>query len=107
MERNGIIESIKQKAMQVVPAGTRVVLFGSQARGDYHANSDWDLLILLNKTGRSTNADFDTTAYPFVELGWKIDAAINPIVYTNEEWEKRHFTPFYKNVEKDGIKLWS
>jgi len=107
MNRATIIESIKQTARQVVPSGSRVVLFGSQARGDYRADSDWDILILLNKTGRSTNSDFNSTAYPFVELGWTIDTTINPIIYTSEEWEKRSFTPFYKNVTQEGVELWS
>lgn len=44
-----IIESIKRTLHQHLPAGGRALLFGSQARGDAHANSDWDILIILNK----------------------------------------------------------
>lgn len=32
--------------------------------------------------------------------------AINPLLYTYSDWNKRHFTPFYQNVLKDGIELW-
>lgn len=85
--------------------GGRMLLFGSQARGDANNSSDWDILILLNKE-RIKNADFDAVAYPIVELGWRLGIEINPLLYTYEDWEKRSFTPFYKNVQKDKIELW-
>lgn len=82
----------------------RVVLFGFQARGDAHTESDWDILILLNQS-RIGDDDFDRVAHPLVELGWKIGAEINSLLYTYMDWEKRNFTPFYKNVETEGIEL--
>ena len=71
MQKNEIIHSIRETARQVMPSGSRVILFGSQARGDAHHESDWDILILLDKS-RIYNEDFDRVAYPLVELGWKI-----------------------------------
>ena len=76
-----------------------------QARGDAHEGSDWDVLILMDKA-RVYNEDFDEVAFPFVELGWEIGEVINPLLYTYSDWQKRHFTPFYKNVEQEGIELW-
>jgi hypothetical protein len=77
----------------------------SQAQGNAHVNSDWDILILLNKI-KIEHTDFDNVAYPLMELGWNIGAEINPILYTHEDWKKRNFTPFYKNVMQQGIELW-
>lgn len=38
--------------------------------------------------------------------GWRMGIAINPLLYTYSDWNKRHFTPFFQNVLKDGIELW-
>ena len=100
-----ILNSIKNMLPEVMPQGGKVLLFGSQARGEARHDSDWDLLILLPKD-RIKNYDFDNVAYPLIEFGWSVGAEINPLLYTYSDWEKRNFTPFYKNVEKDSIELW-
>ena len=100
-----ILNSIKNMLPEVMPQGGNVLLFGSQASGEARHDSDWDLLILLPKD-RIKNDDFDNVAYPLIEFGWSVGAEINPLLYTYSDWEKRNFTPFYKNVEKDSIELW-
>lgn len=106
MRKEEIIKSIRETSQQVMPIGSQVILFGSQARDDANSESDWDILILLDKKEKADNQDFDNHAFPLVELGWKIGAMINPIIYSIADWEKRGFTPFYKNVKEDGILLW-
>ena len=86
------------------PRNARAILFGSRARGDARQDSDWDVLILLDKD-RITSADMDDISYPIRELGWDIDEIINPIMYTTKDWEARSFTPFYKNVMREGVAL--
>lgn len=100
-----IMHSIQETASKVLPIGALMILFGSRARGDAREDSDWDLLILLEQD-KVSHDDYNNIAFPLVELGWKINAEINPLVYTYAEWGKRHFTPFYKNVEQEGIVLW-
>ncbi len=105
LKHSDIIEKIRSVADSAMPPGGRMFLFGSQARGDANEDSDWDILILLDKTKIKTE-DFDTVAYPIVELGWKMGIEINPLLYTFKDWEKRNFTLFYKNIQKDSIELW-
>lgn len=105
MDRSSyIIQMIRDKAADVMPEGSKVVLFGSRARGDSHSNSDWDVLLLLNKE-KINEDDHDSYSYPLFELGWEIDAQIHPIMFTLKEWEKRQKTSLYQNVEKEGIVL--
>jgi len=101
--REELLKSIKNLILSVVPDG-KIILFGSQARGDAHSGSDWDLLILLNKP-KIENSDFDRISYPLVELGWSEGEQFSPKLYTLNEWMKRSFTPFYKNIQNEGILL--
>ena len=99
-----IFKDIQDLKRQLLP-NERVILFGSQARGDANPDSDWDLLVVLDKKGKHNWDDFDNFAYPFAEIGWDNGVAINPLLYTQEEWSRRKITPFYKNVEKEGIEI--
>ncbi len=101
--REELLHSIKQVLLSTVPNG-KIILFGSRARGDARDDSDWDLLILLDKPKIETS-DFDRISYPLYELGWKEGEQFSPKLYTTKEWMKRSFTPFYKNIEKEGIVL--
>jgi predicted nucleotidyltransferase len=103
-QSNYILSSIQDTLKEVMPANAKVILFGSQARGDAREDSDWDLLVLLDKE-RLEESDHDRYAYPLFELGWRIDAQIHPILYASSEWAKRKISPFYKNVEQEGVRL--
>ena len=99
-----IFKEIQTLKCRILP-NEKVILFGSQARGDEHEESDWDLLVLLNKNGKATKEEDTTYGYPFDKIGWNYGVAINTILYSTEDWEKRKITPFYKNVEKEGVEI--
>jgi len=98
-----ILENIRQLKRELIPDG-RLILFGSQARGDARPDSDWDLLVLLNKEKRDFIADYDKYAYPFDELGLKYNAVINAMVYTVKDWYA-HPSLLRYNVEQEGIEI--
>lgn len=102
MEREQVIDSIRKVAEKTLPPQSRLLLYGSRARGDYHKGSDWDLLILIDKPTLS-DSDYDKVSFPFTMLGWNIGELISPQLYTKKEWEAISFLPFYKNVERDKI----
>lgn len=99
-----VIDSIKQTLVNHLPVDGKAWLFGSQARGDAHEGSDWDILIVLNKD-KLLPADYDTVTYPLTVLGWELGEQINPIMYSSKEWEESKITPFYHNVQQDAVEL--
>lgn len=104
MSNDYVISKIKDTATALIPQGGRAILYGSRARGDAKSSSDWDILILLNKD-KLVQEDYDKVSYPFVLLGCDLGEEINPIMYTQKEWESYNITPFYENVTKEGIKI--
>ena len=104
MINNQILNAIRDKASQIVPKGAIVILFGSRARGDAREDSDWDVLILLDKD-HITSQDIDDYSYPLRELGWDYNQCINTILYTKRDWESSIISPFRENVTENGIRL--
>ena len=99
-----VMQEIGRTARSVAPQAKRILLFGSQARGDAREDSDWDVLVLLDKD-RIRLEDIDNVSYPLRELGWELGEDINTILYTVDDWAKNSFTPFHKNVEAEAIAL--
>lgn len=99
-----ISDGVAKVFHRIAPTKARAILFGSRARGEARQDSDWDILILLDKE-HITPADVNEVSYPIRELGWEINEIVNPVMYTMKEWESKSFTPFYKNVMKEGIAL--
>ncbi len=104
MNKKEIINKIISVAKSVLPNGSTLLLYGSRARGDEKADSDWDLLILVDKN-TLVESDYDMLSFPFTLLGWNIGQTISPQLYTRNEWESLSYLPFYKNVEHDKIQL--
>lgn len=99
-----ILSLLKNVAKEKMPEGTIVKLFGSRARGEAREDSDWDVLILLDKE-KPTFENKDNVFNEFFEVGFKTNQFINTIIFSKKQWEESYFTPFYKNVEQDGIIL--
>ena len=92
-----ILAAIRECLAKNLPASGKAILFGSQARGTAREDSDWDILIILDKEKLMAD-DYDNITYPLTELGWELGEEINPVMYTAQEWEKYRNTPFGRNV---------
>jgi len=101
--KGAILRAINSTVRSVMPDAS-VILYGSQARGDSGPDSDWDILVILNKS-RIEPDDYNKVMYPLYELGWENGHHFSVKLYSTTEWMKRSFTLFYKNVEREGILL--
>ena len=106
LSSNQIVDAIKHTAQSIVPQGSQVILYGSRARGDARQDSDWDVLILLDKDGIRPH-DYDEYTYPLRELGWDRGECINTVLYTKKDWQHDIADAFHQNVTKEGIILWA
>ena len=104
MEQKEVIRHIKEVGERILPEGASLWLYGSRARGDARPDSDYDLLILLDKD-RVSSSDFDKYSYPLSLMGVKLNAEINAHIYPKKDWEKWDFVPFHDTVEEEKIVL--
>jgi len=104
MAANDLLNQIQRLGREIIPADGHLYLYGSRARGNYKPDSDWDLLILLDKD-KEEYSDFDHYSYPFIALGYDYGVPVSAHLYTVNQWEAMSFSPFYHNVEHDKIVL--
>jgi len=85
-------------------ATAKVVLFGSRARGTARNDSDWDVIIIIDKE-RVGISEYSEYAYPLYSAGLDIGHEINVVVYTKIQWEQSKPTLFKHNVIEEGVVL--
>jgi uncharacterized protein len=104
MRRPEIVNNLSSIIHGILP-DAKVILYGSEARGDAHEQSDIDLLILMD-TDKITLEDEEKVSYPIYLLELKTGVLISPIILTKKAWEERPFkTPFYINVMNEGVEI--
>ena len=96
-----ILNQIKKIVAEREPSA-KIYLYGSRSRGTSTNESDWDLLILLDKENISTEEEQKIT-YPLYDLEFDTGEVISPMIYSKKEWNSKYkITSFYKNVMKEG-----
>jgi predicted nucleotidyltransferase len=103
-KKEQIIQMIKKVVEKNAP-DSEVYLYGSQARGKAKKLSDWDLLILLNTP--NVSFEFETKFMDeFYELELSTGEIFSPLIYSKNDWNSNYtITPFYENIQKEGIRL--
>ncbi len=104
MRRPDIIKRIKQAIQKAEPTAT-TILYGSEARGDARADSDIDLLVLLEGDVRDFGRE-EKISGALYDIELNTGVLISPMIMLRKQWENRPFkTPFYVNVMNEGVTL--
>lgn len=100
---NELVEGI----LRVLPGqALRIVLYGSTARGTNTPDSDVDIAVFVRS--RLNSAADERLSDVIVDLNLKYGKVFSVIDIDESVYQKwRKVTPFYQNVERDGIVLWT
>jgi uncharacterized protein len=79
----------------------RIVLFGSQARGDADAESDIDVLVVLQGEVRP-GAEISRTGAATAALSLECDVVISCTFISEDRFAKEH-SPLIQNIHREGI----
>lgn len=84
----------------------RIVLYGSVARGTNTPESDVDIAIFV-RTRLDAEME-DRLSDVVVDMNLKYNKVFSVIDIDNATYQKwRGVTPFYQNVDKEGVILWT
>jgi predicted nucleotidyltransferase len=79
-------------------------LFGSKARGDFHADSDIDLLIIVNHLDPDSRWKIRATA---ADCSLQYDVLFNTHIIEKARWDAmvQYKDTLWREVQRDGIPL--
>jgi len=101
---NSVLDRISASIRKSDPRA-QAYLFGSRARGNHRADSDWDVLILVDdeKVTDSLENRFRDGLYD-IELDQ--GQVISTFIYPKSKWEQDlRFSPLHTAVELEGVRL--
>ena len=106
MEHNMLNELIDGILQVLQGQALRIVLYGSAARGTATPESDIDIAVFVHQR---LDAEKDALLSDVVvEMNLKYNKVFSVIDIDETVYQKwRKVTPFYQNVDKDGIILWT
>jgi len=98
------ISRLIRRYIDSVDPKAEVILYGSRARGEEHSESDWDILILTDyPVDLEIENKFRDKLY---DLELETGEPLSIFIFSKDEWRrKQRITPFYRNVNKEGISL--
>ena len=99
---------VEQSIKEYAPHIRKIILFGSYARGDFKADSDIDVMVLVDYPRDEVSDRMSGLSDISFDIGYHNDfIELNPIMQNIDffdKWVAAH--SFYKNVINEGVSLY-
>jgi predicted nucleotidyltransferase len=103
-ERQGVSVFVKKIKQLLGLSLLEIRIFGSKVRGDFDAESDIDILLVIRDEDWHIREDISKIT---ADINLEYGCNISSVIYTQEEHEKNKYfrTLFIQEVEKEGVPI--
>ncbi|MCI8292958.1 MAG: nucleotidyltransferase domain-containing protein [Hespellia sp.] len=102
--RNIIYQFSQQMEMIFGSHLSKVIVYGSYARGDYQDNSDVDVMILVNLSEVEIKSKENMVYDVAFDIEMRTGIDIFPIIKNEDQYEYWvDVLPYYRNVREEGV----
>lgn len=108
-EVNAIISQLCSGLRPLFPQGSmEAILFGSYARGEADAESDIDVMVLVDSSREDISEKTWEISSVAADLLLNRGVMVSPIVENRRYYQKNvGLLPFYQNIEREGVRYYA
>lgn len=104
MVKKTIIKKVREFELALIRNGIRVkkiILYGSQATGKYHKDSDIDVAVVSVDFGKNRTEE----GLSLFKIAGEIDTRIEPVPISWESYKKDNWIPLIYEIKSKGIEV--
>ena len=95
-----LAREVRERLTKELGQPVKVIMYGSQARGDAKKDADIDLLVIIPSLNNPIRKKISNATW---EVGFEAGRVICAVPTTPRDFEYYKILPFYQTIRKEGV----